>query len=108
MVKTPPMPMMFTLLIALLALGTEAKRLKDWFEAEWFADLVKIPLTIDDSALWYANLAPCQNEDCSETISGGKCIIDNNNPYTILYPNSKTGEHQTWDSYDFDACGDTN
>ena len=28
----------------------------DWFEAEWFNDLVKIPLTIDDGTNWYANL----------------------------------------------------
>ena len=84
-----------------------SKRLTDWFEAEWFSGLVKIPLTIDDSALWYANVAPCQNNDCSDTISGGKCLIDNNNPYTILYANGKTGETQTWENYDFDACGST-
>ena len=28
----------------------------DWFEANWFDDLVKIPLTIDQGTNWYANL----------------------------------------------------
>ena len=28
----------------------------DWMHAEWFDDLVKIPLTIDDGTNWYANL----------------------------------------------------
>ena len=74
--------------LILLTVSVQAKRLTDWFEAEWFDDLVKIPLTNLDSSLWYANLAPCNDEGCTDVWGGGKCFVDNNNPYTIVYPNS--------------------
>ena len=34
----------------------EKPMLKDWFEAEWFDGVVKIPLSIEDSTLWYMDL----------------------------------------------------
>ena len=35
----------------------------DWFEAEWFNTLIKIPLTIDDGTNWYANLIVGDEDD---------------------------------------------
>ena len=37
-------------------MAEETPRVGDWFEANWFDSLVKIPLTIDDGTNWYANL----------------------------------------------------
>ena len=60
----------------------ESKRsheLKDWFHAEWFDNLVKIPLIIDERTVWYANLIPNDDE-------AGYCLIDNNSAYTVVFP----------------------
>jgi len=50
-------------LLAMLACLTQARDLKqekphlqDWFDAEWFNGVVKIPLSIQESSLWYADL----------------------------------------------------
>ena len=63
----------------------ESKRLTDWFDAEWFDNMVKIPLSIDDSPIWYLNSIPCLTENCATSVAGGKCYLDNNNPYTVFY-----------------------
>ena len=84
----------------------ESKRLTDWFEALWFSELVKIPLTLADSAIWYANLMPCEDETCGEgeQISGGKYFVDNQNPYFIVLNNAFSQETQIQDNYNFQAC----
>ena len=38
------------------SVGEETPRVGDWFEANWFDELVKIPLSIDEGTNWYANL----------------------------------------------------
>ena len=60
-------------------LESQKPKLKDWWDAEWFDNLVKIPLLIDERSLWYANLIPVEN-------NGGYCMIDNNSAYTLIMP----------------------
>lgn len=46
--------------------------------------MVKIPLTIQDSTLWYADLQAWDPESGSYE-KGGRCFIDNNNPRTVIF-----------------------
>ena len=85
----------------------ESKRLTDWYDAEWFDDLVKIPISIDDSAIWYANLIPCLDDTCADSgeyVAGGNCIIDNNEGVTIFYGSNLIVGNAPWTSRSFDTC----
>ena len=85
-------------LIASVFTETDAKtleseaphHLKDWFDAEWFDDLIKIPLMIDDNSLWYANLIAGGASSTDTVQDGGICMIDNNGATTIIFPDNKT------------------
>ena len=65
--------------------------LKDWFDAEWFDNLVKIPLEIDENSLWYANLIAVNTDGSDVMQDGGICMVDNNGATTIIFPDWKTG-----------------
>ena len=65
-------------------LEEEKPHLKDWFEASWFDGVVKIPLTIDNSEIWYADLN-VWNSNIFDYDEGGVCMIDNNSPRTVIF-----------------------
>ena len=77
----------------------EKPKLKDWFEAEWFDGLVKIPLMIENSAVWYARLSV--GEVGAEN-NGGICTIDNNSPVTMIFNGEFGGDD--WYSLDDSIC----
>ena len=58
-------------------------RVGDWIQAEWFDDVVKIPLTINLNTVWYANLIIGEEDD---EATGGYCLFDNNSPRSVVYP----------------------
>ena len=72
-------------------LKSDKPHLKDWFDAEWFDNLVKIPLLIDENSLWYANLIAVNTDDSGTLQDGGICMVDNNGATTIIFPDWKTG-----------------
>ena len=71
----------------------ETPRVGDWFEANWFDSLVKIPLAIDGGSNWYANLI-VGAADAEQT--GGLCMFDNNSEYTMIYPYYSTATWADW------------
>ena len=75
--------------------------MKDWFEAEWFDGLVKIPLLIDNSSIWYANLQ-------ANGQTGGYCLLDNNSVYTVTFKRKDdTGAYWFDRNQDGVFCDDT-
>lgn len=77
----------------------------DWFEANWFDDLVKIPLTIDQGTNWYANLI-VGDEDSQNT--AGKCMFDNNSPRMVIYPGyTASGTQDDWYTAPANTCDTT-
>jgi len=82
----------------------KSPKVGDWFEAEWFDNIVKIPLTIQDSSIWYANLIA--SEDNGQGIQdGGKCMIDCNSATTLIFTDVKTGS--PWFDSEDALCSDT-
>ena len=74
----------------------------DWFEANWFDDLVKIPLTIDQGTNWYANLIV--GDEDSQNING-KCMFDNNSPRMVIYPGyTAAGSQNDWYTAPENTC----
>ena len=72
---------------------SETPRVGDWFEANWFDDLIKIPLVIAGGVSWYANLI-VGDKDSEQT--GGLCMFDNNSPLTLIYPSGSTRSKVDW------------
>ena len=73
-------------------LKRETPHLQDWFDAEWFDGVVKIPLTIEDSSLWYADLQ-VMDPDTGALKSGGYCFVDNNSANTLIFNGSQTTDY---------------
>ena len=90
--------------LSCLVLATDLKtsthpQVGDWFDALWWDDLIKIPLTLFNGAIWVGNLQA--GDDPATAITNGTCYFDNNSNMTTIYSNSTTGE----DFYDPDSSG---
>jgi len=86
-------------------LKEEKPHLQDWFEASWFDGVVKIPLTIDNSEIWYADL-DVWNPDDFDYDFGGKCMVDNNSPRTVIFSPEVTGQDR-WMKTKDSVCDST-
>ena len=72
---------------------TEAPLVGDWFDANWFDEIIKIPLIIGGNTSWYANLM-VGAADSMQT--EGYCLFDNNSPRTVIYPSTQTSGTTDW------------
>lgn len=81
-----------------------APRVGDWFEANWFDDLVKIPLIVYGATTWYANLIVGE-KDNEQT--GGYCLFDNNSPRTVIVPAYRGSSWDDWYTPTAATCDDT-